>query len=292
MSDNDDKVNYYDNDFDAFAWIESCRDREGELPPILPEENKIQESDEVKQWDDFFRTHGGGQFFKPRNYVYPAYKKWFDNCQSILEVGCGHGCTIFPLLAKECLTGVQFIATDYSAEALGILQMHSDFCSHRIFQRQWDITQDFSHSTTFPNECDEFKTNCRVDVVVCLFVLSALHPDRHIAALQNMRNILPDNGVILFRDYGICDMTMYRHKCRLSNHLYRRTDGTLSYYFDLDYLRSLCKATGFYPVELKYATVEVSNRKKGLVMRRVFVHAVLMKSCGDDRHCDDSQHSR
>ena len=83
------------------------------------------------------------------------------------------------------------------------------------------------------------------------------------------------SGVILFRDYGVCDMTMYRHHTRHSERLFVRSDGTLAYYFDLDYLRSIAAAAELRVEELEYATVRLQNRKTGQVMRRVFVHAVL-----------------
>ena len=105
-------VQYFDSDFDAAEWIEECQGKP--LPPITSEENM----DEASQWDAFFHTHIGGQFFKARKYIYPAYQKWLDKSKVCLEVGCGHGCSIFPLLGHPQIPDMRVIATDYSSEAL------------------------------------------------------------------------------------------------------------------------------------------------------------------------------
>ena len=288
------QILYFDNDFEADEWILECQAKP--LPPIVMEEA----IDEASQWDAFFHTHIGGQFFKPRKYVYPAYQKWIENSKVCLEVGCGHGCSIYPLIDNNQLLEIRMIATDYSSEALSIFMLHDKFDPSRIDVRLWDITQPYTASTDFRTVNNLATTkedvDCReifpspslpenekrihgesADTILCLFVLSALHSDTHESALQHMWKLLPPGGVVLFRDYGICDMTMFRHRSRLTENLYRRSDGTLSYYFDLDYVRDLCSAVGFEPVELKYATVQITNKKKGITMRRVFVHAVLVK---------------
>ena len=79
----------------------------------------------------------------------------------------------------------------------------------------------------------------------------------------------------LFRDYGIHDMTMYRHRVRQGEFLFHRTDNTIAYYFDKSYLGNIAKQAGLEPVELDYATVCVVNKKTGAKMNRVFLHAVF-----------------
>ena len=275
------QVQYFDCDFDAEEWIRECAGRP--LPLIQPEPEK----DEAVQWNSFFYTHCGGQFFKARKYIYPAYRQWLEKSNVCLEVGCGYGCSIFPLMDINSLSHLRIVATDYSSEALSILLRNAQFDPSRIIDvRAWDITHHHLNSCKFSLDYEEaLERNERenesvfpsVDSILCLFVLSAIHSDSHEIALRNMWSILPIGGVVLFRDYGICDMTMFRHRSRLSQNLFRRNDGTLSYYFDLDYLNHLCSRVGFDPVQLKYATVEVTNKKKKISMRRVFVHAVLVK---------------
>ena len=51
-----------------------------------------------------------------------------------------------------------------------------------------------------------------VDVVTMVFVLSALAPETHVAALRNAAAALRPGGLVLFRDYGLYDAAMLRFK--------------------------------------------------------------------------------
>lgn len=110
-----------------------------------------------------------------------------------------------------------------------------------------------------------------------VFALSAVHPRNHLISLLNIYEQLSEGSYVLFRDYGIHDMTMYRHNIRHDENLYERSDGTLSYYFDIDYFTSLAMEANFDVIEIKYATVINRNRKTRVEMKRVFLHAVLQK---------------
>jgi methyltransferase-like protein 6 len=181
-----------------------------------------------------------------------------------MQVGCGYGCSIYPLM--DAFPDIFFVGSDYSEHALNIMSKHQKFDANRVRSAIWDVCKPFPDIGIGS-----------VDAVLMIFALSAVAPADHRIALRNIFGLLSDGGVLLFRDYGVCDMTMYRHTVRKSDKLYQRSDGTLSYYFDLDYVRELCVDMGFRVVELKYATVLNRNRKKGIDMRRVFVHAVLQK---------------
>lgn len=101
---------------------------------------------------------------------------------------------------------------------------------------------------------------------------------------------------MLLRDYGMYDMAQRRfHGSHLvdPDHLvYRRQDGTLSHFFDIDALKALFETAGFNTVEAKYCTVALRNKKKGNTMHRVFVHGVFQKlddSSLVDELSDDSK---
>jgi hypothetical protein len=170
---------------------------------------------------------------------------------------------MFPLLEK--LTDVRtYIATDYAPTALDILQKDRRYDSFRTACYVWDFTK-------APN----FNLSEKANAVLCIFALSAIDDKYHAEAICNLKSQLVNGGVILFRDYGLYDMTMFRHSERCGEYLFRRPDGTLAYYFSLQYLRELAESAGLQVMELDYATVEVRNRKTTAVMKRVFVHAVL-----------------
>ena len=267
-------------------------------------------------WDKFFLESGkSGSFFKPRRYLEKEFFKYLNNeaVKKVLEVGCGHGCSMYPLLEK--FHHFDFIATDYSGEALSILRSNEKFASmkHRVVTELWDFRLDRGSNRDCDQNQNDFvgknsdsdsDSNSKIgsndqmdingdkstksgdftllepDLILCVFALSAIHPDEHVRSLKQLSSQLRslNSSYILFRDYGMHDMTMYRHKTRYCDNLYCRSDGTLAYYFDIEYLSKIASEANLECVENEYHTVIVSNRKssgKSKSMKRVFIHAVL-----------------
>jgi methyltransferase-like protein 6 len=278
--------NYYSNDFDFELWrIECYRDLEVKLPLVCPQ---LYSNRELSvRWEDFFRNHQERPFYQSRNYLIQEFRAWLESARVLFEVGCGHGSSAFPLLSK--LQKIElYVATDYSSEALGLLHRAIRDDETRIITVLWDISESFdysqleafgeSFSSAHGEEAHTVTSKSPVaDVVLCIFTLSALPPDSHVNAIRNMSSVLRPGGVILFRDYGLYDMTMFRHTCRVEERLFLRLDGTLAYYFDKEYLQSIATEAGLLVAEVEMATVLNKNRKKGKSMRRVFIHAVLQK---------------
>lgn len=74
-------------------------------------------------------------------------------------------------------------------------------------------------------------------------------------------------------------MTMLRFKKEQykGGKTFRRGDGTLSTFFEVEESRKMFEEAGFEIVECRYALVENFNRKKGVRLRRCFLHAFLRK---------------
>lgn len=92
---------------------------------------------------------------------------------------------------------------------------------------------------------------------------------------------LKPGGLLLIRDHGLYDLTHLRlrpHQ-QLGERLYRRLDGTMCYFFTTEDLKAKAEAAGFCTRECTYACVNLTNRKTGLQMKRVFVHGVFKRSC-------------
>ena len=221
------------------------------------------------------------QFFKPRNYLSLEFASCLSRCRRLLEAGCGHGCSLIPLLSikrEDSEDGLTFYASDYCSEALDILRRRlSDEDASRFRGISvWDIT------SPPPANIAAF----RPDAILCIFTLSAVHPKHHLQSLRHLASLLAPGGHLLFRDYGIADMTMYRHEVCLEPLLMQRADKTLAYYFSTEYLRELISQVPSLAVEeLKYARVLLKNRKKDSTSRRVFLHAVFRHTdlaVGDD----------
>lgn len=91
--------------------------------------------------------------------------------------------------------------------------------------------------------------------------------------------VLKPGGLLLFRDYGLYDMTMLRfgQDQRVGFREYVRLDGTRSYFFCLNTLRDLFVNAGFVELELEYCCVKSLNRRNGKSMERVWVHGKFQK---------------
>lgn len=114
-----------------------------------------------------------------------------------------------------------------------------------------------------------------MDWTLCMFVLSALHPRHHGTALRHALGTLKPGGTLAFRDYGLYDHAQLRAgpDSVLTPRLHVRGDGTLAYYFSVEEVRALLEDAGYVVLEADYVTIRAVNRKKGVTLHRVWVHA-------------------
>tara|TARA_R110002050_G_scaffold220922_1_gene356720 strand:+ start:188 stop:700 length:513 start_codon:yes stop_codon:yes gene_type:complete len=120
-----------------------------------------------------------------------------------------------------------------------------------------------------------------VDIATMIFMLSAVNPCLMPAALAHVYRTLRPGGALLFRDYGVCDLTHVRfiakgHR-KLDENFYVRGDGTRTYFFSLEKVQSLLQEAGFETEAVQYDTRELKNRKRKIIMPRVWVHAIGRK---------------
>jgi methyltransferase-like protein 6 len=64
---------------------------------------------------------------------------------------------------------------------------------------------------------------------------------------------------------------------RLAPNLCRRQDGTTAYFFTPAQLSRQCEAAGFAARECDWACTRLVNRRRGVTMRRVFVHGLFQR---------------
>ncbi|KAG9103500.1 hypothetical protein FRC06_010382 [Ceratobasidium sp. 370] len=144
---------------------------------------------------------------------------------TVVEVGC----------ESNQNPDLSIIGCDYSSKAIDVVKAHPLYSAPHIGSVSacvWDLS-----GPNLPLGVD----SGTVDIVVMVFVLSALHPDEWASAIRNVYSMLKPGGLVVLRDYGRYDLTQLRFKegRLLDDNFYVRGDGTRVYFFDLDELALL-----------------------------------------------------
>ncbi|XP_058082835.1 uncharacterized protein LOC131230841 isoform X2 [Magnolia sinica] len=251
-------------------------------------------------WKSFHKRHSSGRFFKERRYLLKEFPELLScgDFSKVLEVGCGNGSTVLPILRTKALEK----AREMVDAVLGLSikhRFHAFFCDFSVngfpswlfcdacqktYPKRPDCLADVEvNNEASPSELSSLQgAMCcigGVDFVTLIFTLSAVPFQRMPPVITECISVLKPGGLLLFRDYGLYDMTMLRFQPnkRVGFREYVRSDGTHSYFFSLDTVRELFLGAGFIELELEYCCVKSVNRRSGKDMRRVWVHAKFQK---------------
>ncbi|XP_051894617.1 tRNA N(3)-methylcytidine methyltransferase METTL2 [Pristis pectinata] len=189
---------------------------------------------------------------------------------NILEVGCGVGNTVFPILQTNNDPGLFVYCCDFSSTAVELVKLNSGYDNSRCFAFVHDLC-DTEASYPMPDQS--------LDIIILIFVLSAIHPDKMQAVIKRLSQLLKPGGMILFRDYGRYDMAQLRFKkgrC-LSENFYVRGDGTRVYFFTSGELDELFTSAGLKKVQNLVDRRLQVNRGKQLTMYRVWIQCKYRK---------------
>jgi len=236
-----------------------------------------------QNWDKFYGIHAN-RFFKDRNWLFTEFPELNFNKEvnsanqrfHILEVGCGVGNTVFPILETNCHPETRVFACDFSPTAVDLVKQHPEYLkdNSRCSAFVCDITSSDDWVNNAPIEPKS------LDAVTMLFVLSAIDPVQGMdLAVSNVAKYLRSGGHVYFRDYGRYDLAQLRikpGKC-LRDNFYARGDGTLVYFFDLEDLTTLFERNGFKLVQHKIDRRLQVNRGKKIKMYRVWLQAKFQK---------------
>ncbi|XP_068602178.1 tRNA N(3)-methylcytidine methyltransferase METTL8, mitochondrial [Brachionichthys hirsutus] len=188
----------------------------------------------------------------------------------ILEIGCGVGNSVFPIIDSIKETDAFLYCCDFSPCAIQLVKGHPayDEATCRAF------VHDIREESSFP-----FPTQS-LDVILAVFVLSSIHPDRIPGVVKRLSTYLRRGGIFLFRDYGRYDFSQLRFKkgrC-LSENFYTRGDGTCAYFFSKEDVHDLFSNAGLEEVQnLEDRRLQV-NRGKKVVMHRVWMQSKYRKT--------------
>lgn len=267
-------------------------------------------------WKRFHIRHSSGKFFKERRYLlkeFPELVSCKEENSKVLEVGCGNGSTVLPILRGN--ENAVVYGCDCSSETLErakeiVEASNVVACKHRFHpfycdlpvtgfpswlacnrcrglnfqtQKTWLSDARVNNYLADSDDSDSLKeSGCcigGVNFVTLIFTLSAIPLRQMAMAVKECFSVLKPGGLLLFRDYGLYDMTMLRfeHEQRVGPREYLRSDGTLSNFFCLDTVRDLFVGAGFIERELEYCCIKSVNRRNGKSMRRVWVHGKFQK---------------
>lgn len=178
-----------------------------------------------KYWDLFYKRNET-RFFKDRRWTTREFQELlssdsdyhFGDAKRFLEVGCGVGNLIFPLI-EEKRNNFFVYSCDFSHRAIEFVKQNPLYDEKYMHAFQCDITT----TDIFEN----IKAGT-LDIITMVFVLSAIHPDRFKTVFQQLFELLRPGGVLLFRDYGLYDMAQLRFKAghKIAENFYMRQDGT------------------------------------------------------------------
>ena len=155
---------------------------------------------------------------------------------TVLEVGAGAGNTAFPLLAMNQNPELRVRACDYSAKGIDVIRSQPAYIEQSqpaVLQANvWDAASD-----SLPAGLELGS----VDLVLMIFIFSALSPSQWTQCVQNIWSVLKPGGEVLFRDYGRGDLAQVRFKKGryLEENFYVRGDGTRVYFFEEQELRDI-----------------------------------------------------
>lgn len=226
-----------DPEYCAYAELQYARQRES---PVSDFDRQRFNSDPAKWWNLFYKNNAAN-FFKNRKWLRQEFPILGEvtrkgaGKKTVLEVGAGAGNTAFPLVMNNENEELMIHACDFSKEAVKIMRNSEYYDPKHITADVWDVAGEGENSLP-PGLTEE-----SVDVVILIFIFSALAPDQWDRAIRNIYRVLKPGGEVLFRDYGRGDLAQVRFKKNryLSENFYVRGDGTRVYFFDKDELADM-----------------------------------------------------
>ncbi|KAF2480550.1 S-adenosyl-L-methionine-dependent methyltransferase [Neohortaea acidophila] len=274
--------------YDSFITAQTSFQRDNQVSDF--DKRRFNEAPE-KWWDKFYGNNATN-FFKDRKWLvqeFPVLREVTRDGYgdvTVLEVGAGAGNTAFPLLEMNANAGMKLWACDYSRKAVELIRAQEAYVQQAepvLRAEVWDAAGE-----TLPPGLEAGT----VDIVVLIFIFSALAPAQWERAVRNIWTLLKPGGEILFRDYGRGDLAQVRFKKGryLEENFYVRGDGTRVYFFEEDELREIWSGNIFSErdgprfdiVSLATDRRMLVNRQRKLKMYRCWMQGRFKKPADDE----------
>jgi hypothetical protein len=149
-------------------------------------------------WHNFYKRNAD-RFFKDRHYLHVVFPEMLqrsdveacsEHVLRLLEVGCGVGNAVLPLL--ELNPNLYVVAMDFAKSAIEILKQHSAVIVEKRLE---------AHVNDVANDVLPVQSQS-MDLVLCMFVMSAIAPRRHGNVFKKLFDVLRPGGKLMFRDYA------------------------------------------------------------------------------------------
>ncbi|KAI8063151.1 S-adenosyl-L-methionine-dependent methyltransferase [Gongronella butleri] len=248
--------------------------------PVPEDQQEQYYADPASFWHKFY-TKNENRFFKDRHWLKLEFPELFEAAKAdagpkrVFEVGCGAGNTLFPLLEQSENPDLFVYGADYAASAVQVVQSSPYYDTTKCEAFVWDLASKDLPASIEPGS---------LDMIVMIFVFSALAPDQWAQALDNVHRLLKPGGLVLFRDYGRHDLAQLRFKKNrlLKENFYIRGDGTRVYFFTSDEISNLFVHDTDHPrFTVEQNAVDrrlLVNRSRKLKMYRVWLQGKFRKT--------------
>lgn len=229
-----------DSNYLAFSEEQYSKQRQ---EPVSEFDRKRYNDQPEKWWNQFYKNNKTN-FFKNRKWLaqeFPILEELGaeDGPEAtLLEVGAGAGNSAFPILQRSQNKRLKIHACDFSKKAVELIRNHELYDPERIQADVWDVAASpDSENGGLPPGLIEGS----VDVVLMIFIFSALNPKQWDQAVRNIWRVLKPGGQVLFRDYGRGDLAQVRFKKGryMEENFYVRGDGTRVYFFEQSELEDI-----------------------------------------------------
>eukprot|EP00760_Papus_ankaliazontas_P026004 PhM_4_TR2983/c0_g1_i1/m.69300 len=196
------------------------------------------ERDLAYSWDSFYRAHAEATPYPDRHYLFDELPE-LTTAASLLEVGCGIGSTVIPMLQEYTPRGLKLddiTCIDVSSVAVNRLKARPELVQAQQTGRPCaaralvcDIVSD-----VVP-KCPSPTTGPSYDIITLIFCLSSVPEGAMVRSVQKLWERLRSGGTLYFRDYADEDHAQTRFAdggaASSGASTYLRKNGTLSHFF-------------------------------------------------------------